>query len=71
MVLMSEFKAVGVFHFGVSRKGDPYRSLLEELQKAETRLTDFLLVLPETFNRPHGYYAIPMTGIPATTPTHQ
>jgi hypothetical protein len=46
----------GFFHFGSGEKGDPVRSLVTELDK-QNYLEDCLLVLPEAFNVPGGYYS--------------
>ena len=52
---MNDLKAVGVFHFGNPDKSGPLGSLKETLATAPDP-TDTLIVLPEGFNVPGGFY---------------
>jgi hypothetical protein len=52
---MTKLKAVGSLHFGAPDKSSPFCSLVKELDKMQG-LEDSLLVLPEGFNVPDGYY---------------
>ena len=54
---VENFKGIGVFHFGEYEKREPIKSLLSALDRCSSAFTDFLIVLPESFNRPGGYWS--------------
>jgi hypothetical protein len=53
---MVNLQSVGAFHFGDPDQGCPVRSLECELEKVENDIENSLIVLPEGFNVPDGYY---------------
>lgn len=56
MATEGNLRFVGVFHFGNRDKSCPIRSLETELERWEHGVENSLLVLPEGFNVPGGYY---------------
>jgi len=53
---MTNLESVGVFHFGDSDQTCPTQSLQYELEKRCVDVKNSLIVLPEAFNVPDGYY---------------